>query len=182
MGWNWAKENLKWTLGTFSKDWDQWFCGIKIPGEFVGALLLEKVQTWLDQIFEYNPTLAESKISMAARWKKWLHRSFPCLPHMSHAMYAFMRHTVSQTQVICYTFQPQNLQFWLSPLQKAGYFSRGWGLPWDLWLVYDWFKYQKWMQQSIIEVEDVCVAGGRGMGKWMLVLDLWETLNLALCR
>lgn len=45
MGWNWAKENLKWTSGTFSKDWNQWSCGIKIPGEVVGALLLESVQT-----------------------------------------------------------------------------------------------------------------------------------------
>lgn len=39
-------------------------------GEFVGALLLESVQTRLDQIFEYNPTLAESEAAMAGRRKE----------------------------------------------------------------------------------------------------------------
>lgn len=136
MGWNWAKENLKWTSGTFSEDWNQWSCGIKIPGEVVGALLLESVQTRPDWIFEYNPTLAESKPAIAGRWKKWPNRSFPSLTSMSHPMYAVMRHTAGQTQVIHYTFQPQNPQILTEP-QLNGYLSRDWGPLWDFWLVYN---------------------------------------------
>lgn len=142
MGWNWAKENWKRTPGTFSEDWDQWSCGMKTPGEVVGALLLQSVQTRLDQIFEYNPTLAESKSAMAGRWKKWPNRSFPSLISMSHPMYAVVRHTAGQTWVICYTFQPQNPQILTVP-QLNDYLSRGWGLPGDFWCVYNQLNIRK---------------------------------------
>lgn len=51
-------------------------------------------------------------------------------------MYAVVRHTAGQTWVIRYTFQPQNPQILTVP-QANGYLSRGWGLLWDFWLVYN---------------------------------------------